>query len=88
MADGTPQYDEVNGALVKNCTIIGHLDYEGHPPCTIRGSVFPFDNGYMEIDSQYVNFDGEVNAGFTCAAFGMLSLTCVCSIYCGGYEYR
>ena len=86
--DGTPLFDEENGALAKNCTIIGNFDYHDHPPCTIAGTVMPFDNGYWEIDTQFVNFAGEVNGDYTCAAIGMLSLTCVCATFCGGYEYR
>ena len=52
--------------------------------------MLPFDDGYMEVGTTYVNFDGEENEdlGAICAAIGMVQITCVCALDCGGYEYR
>ena len=39
------QFSPRQGALVKNAVIIGHLQYEERPVCSMLGMVLPFNSG-------------------------------------------
>ena len=82
-----PQYTE-DGAMVKDTVIIARLNSPNHPPCTKRGIVLPLDGGLLFNGITFVNFDGEKNGGHTCSGIGTVKISCTCSIYCAGYNYK
>ncbi|CAD5115663.1 DgyrCDS4618 [Dimorphilus gyrociliatus] len=82
-----PYYSE-KGALLKDLTVIGHLNSDERPPCTKRGIVLPFDNGLLIDGVKFINFDGEKNGLKTCSALGTVKIICVCSELCAGFNYK
>ena len=83
-----PKY-EPNGAMWSGATVIGHLNYAGHPPCTKRGLVLPFSNGLLINNTHFHNFEsGLKNEHDICAAIGTVKIICTCTTLCSGYNYK
>lgn len=82
-----PYYTD-KGAMLKDLTVISHLNTDDHPPCTRRGIVLPFANGLLINGVKFINFDGKKNGHKTCSSLGTVKITCVCSQLCAGYNYK
>ncbi|XP_069478234.1 fibrocystin-L [Ambystoma mexicanum] len=78
------QWGEPNGALIKNATIVGHLDELGlgSSYCTAKGIVLPFDEGLTISSTKFMNFNR------SCAAIGVTSIAGVCTDRCGGWSAK
>uniref|UniRef100_UPI00398F2CC2 PKHD1 like 1, tandem duplicate 1 n=1 Tax=Pristiophorus japonicus TaxID=55135 RepID=UPI00398F2CC2 len=79
------EWGEASGALIKNATIVGHVEGLGLSSdyCTRRGIMLPFGEGLTVSSVRFVNFDRE-----SCAALGLTSDTGVCTDRCGGWSVR
>ena len=45
------QFSLRQGPAIVNAVVIGHLNYDSHPPCTKRGIVLPFGSGEFRNNS-------------------------------------
>ncbi|KAJ8389419.1 hypothetical protein AAFF_G00119570 [Aldrovandia affinis] len=79
------RWGEEGGAVVKNCTIVGHLDELGlgGSYCSARGIILPLDDGMSVLSNVFVNFDRP-----SCAAIGVASIDGKCKFHCGGWSAR
>ncbi|KAJ8334858.1 hypothetical protein SKAU_G00404970 [Synaphobranchus kaupii] len=78
-------WGEEVGAVVKNCTIVGHVDELGlgGSHCSARGVVLPLDDGLSVLSTTFLNFDRP-----SCAAIGVAKITGTCMDRCGGWSAR
>ncbi|KAL1767893.1 fibrocystin-L isoform X2 [Sigmodon hispidus] len=78
-------WGEINGAVVKNAKIVGHLDELGMGSsfCTSKGLVLPFSQGLTVSSVHFMNFDRH-----DCVALGVTSITGVCNDRCGGWSTK
>ncbi|XP_069051252.1 PKHD1 like 1, tandem duplicate 1 [Lepisosteus oculatus] len=78
-------WGETGGAVIKNTTIVGHVDELGLGPnyCTVRGIILPFDDGLSIMSVTFVNFDRPM-----CTAIGVTSIAGTCVDRCGGWSAR
>uniref|UniRef100_W5LW20 Uncharacterized protein n=1 Tax=Lepisosteus oculatus TaxID=7918 RepID=W5LW20_LEPOC len=78
-------WGETGGAVIKNTTIVGHVDELGLGPnyCTVRGIILPFDDGLSIMSVTFVNFDRPM-----CSAIGVTSIDGTCVDRCGGWSAR
>ncbi|GCB84299.1 hypothetical protein scyTo_0024861, partial [Scyliorhinus torazame] len=79
------EWGEARGALIKNATIVGHMDALGFGPtyCTTYGLVLPLFEGLAVSSVRLLNFDRP-----ECAALGMTILQGVRKIQVGGWNVR
>ncbi|XP_051826954.1 fibrocystin-L [Antechinus flavipes] len=78
-------WGEINGALIKNAKIVGHLDELGLGPsyCTSKGLLLPFNEGLTVSSVYFMNFDRP-----NCVALGVTSILGICNDACGGWSAR
>ncbi|XP_044514196.1 fibrocystin-L [Gracilinanus agilis] len=78
-------WGEINGALIKNAKIVGHLDELelGPSHCTSKGLLLPFDEGLTVSSVHFMNFDRP-----NCVALGVTSILGVCNDACGGWSAK
>ncbi|XP_061110160.1 fibrocystin-L-like isoform X2 [Conger conger] len=78
-------FGEARGAVMKNCTIVGHLDELGlgSSYCSKRGIILPLYDGLSVLSTTFINFDRP-----TCTALGVTEIAGTCIDRCGGWSGR
>lgn len=78
-------FGEQGGAVMKNCTIVGHVDELGlgSEYCSTRGIILPFDDGLSVLSTAFINFDRP-----SCTAIGVTKIDGTCGDRCGGWSAR
>ncbi|XP_078395885.1 PKHD1 like 1, tandem duplicate 1 [Cetorhinus maximus] len=79
------EWGEGRGALIKNATIVGHIEGLGFSSayCTSKGIALPLSEGLTLSSVRFVNFDQP-----KCTALGMATLHGVHSAQAGGWNVR